>query len=354
MKLVKMTRRKSKTTGLPPGSVVYVGKKEIPLQVDAVDYTADEFWEKRLEDLEECFPFKATPSISWINFTGLNNTDEIIKLGKHYDWHHLLMEDIANTRQRPKLDEYENYLFCVFKMLYYNREGELTIEHLSLVLGSNYVVTFQEEEEDVFDDIRDRLRHAKGRIRGASADYLFYALMDSVVDYYFVVLEELGERIERLENEVYGEVTDDTVRKIQELKREAVKIRRSIYPVREVLNKIEKTQHFLIEGQTMTYFRDLYDHTIQVIETIETYRDTISGLMDAYMSNVSNKMNQVMKVLTIIATIFIPLTFIAGIYGMNFEYIPELQWKYSYFVLWGIMIVVFLAMLYYFKRKKWL
>jgi magnesium transporter len=240
-------------------------------------------------------------------------------------------------------------------MLYYDQDENITIEQVSLVLGKNYVLTFQESEGDVFDTIRDRLRHAKGRIRTLKSDYLLYAIIDAVVDNYFSIIETLGNKVEDLETDLFaGEAKDNINIEVQQLKREILKVRRAIFPLREVINRIEKIDHQLILKRTITYFRDIYDHLIQVSENIDIYREMIWSLMDMYMTTISNRMNEVMKVLTIMSSIFIPLTFLAGIYGMNFEFIPELKYRYGYFVLLGVMLLMFIALLFYFKRKKWL
>ncbi len=240
-------------------------------------------------------------------------------------------------------------------MLYYDTDEKIASEQASFVLGKSYVLSFQESEGDVFDGVRERIRQAKGRVRSMQSDYLLYVLIDAIVDHYFNVIEVLGDKIENFETAIFsGEVDDDISQKIQNLKREILRVRRSIFPLREVINRIEKNENKLIHKKTITYYRDVYNHLIQVSENIDIYREMIWSLMDMYMTTISNKMNEVMKVLTIMASIFIPLTFIAGIYGMNFEYIPELQYKYSYFILWGVMIVLFIGMIIYFKRRKWL
>ncbi len=351
-------KKKSKikeSLGLAPGTIVYTGYKEKEETfIDTFDFTKSSFEEKKLNDIETCYNYKSTNTTTWININGLSNVKTIQKIGAHYNLHPLILEDIANTSQRPKIDEYEEYLFVVFKMLYYDSNQNLKVEHISLILGDKYVLSFQESDGDVFNPVRERIRRAKGIIRNSGPDYLLYALMDAVVDHYFLIIETMGEKIENLEELLFSNPKESTVQEIQNLKREALKIRRSIFPLREVVSKLEKAENSLIQLKTKNYFRDLYDHTIQVIETIEIYRDMLWGLMDMYMSSISNKMNEVMKVLTIIATIFIPLTFIAGIYGMNFDNIPELHFKYGYHILWGVMLFIFFGLLYYFKRKKWL
>lgn len=344
-----------KKVGQIPGSVIYTGKKpNQKLFIEAFDYTKDKCEVKELLNVEECFEFEKG-SITWININGLNHVNAIEKIGAHYKLHPLVLEDIVNISQRPKIDEYDDYLFVVLRMLYYDAEENIVSEQVSFILGEDYVLSFQEAEGDVFDEVRERIKQAKGRVRSMPADYLLYVLIDAIVDHYFNIIEVLGNKIEDFETEIFsGNVADGVSQNIQNLKREILRVRRAIFPLREVINRIEKNESNLINKKTITYYRDIYDHLIQVSENIDIYREMIWSLMDMYMTTISNKMNEVMKVLTIMASIFIPLTFIAGIYGMNFEYIPELGYKYSYFILWGVMIVLFIGMLIYFKRKKWL
>ena len=350
------THISKKVLGQIPGSIIYTGKKDTQkLFIESFDYNKEQCTIKELSNIQESFEYKHTDSITWINLNGLNHVGEIEKLGEHYEIHPLVLEDIVNISQRPKIDEYDDYLFVVLKMLYYDENEKLVSEQVSFILGKNYVLSFQESEGDVFDSVRDRIRNAKGRVRTMHADYLLYVLIDAIVDHYFSVIEVLSDKIEDFETAIFaGKVDKDISQKIQNLKREILRVRRAIFPLREVVSRIEKNENKLILKKTITYYRDIYDHLIQVTENIDIYREMIWSLMDMYMTTISNKMNEVMKVLTIMATIFIPLTFIAGIYGMNFEYIPELQYKYSYFILWGVMIVIFIGMLFYFKRKKWL
>ena len=346
----------ARKTGLAPGTVVYVGKKATKdLFIDVFDYNKDYLDENKLQNIEEAFTYENKETITWINVNGLNHVKEIEKLGKDFELHPLILEDITNTQQRPKLEEHEEYIFVVLKMLYFDKDQNLKFENISFIQGSNYLLSFQEADGDVFDAVRDRLRNSKGRVRGNGADYLLYALMDAIVDNYFNLMETMGEKIEELEENLFSEKPNkDLIHEIHGLKREILKIRRAVYPLREVVNQIDKVDPTLITEKTQLYIRDLYDHVIQVSESIDIQRELIWSLMDMHMTTISNRMNEVMKVLTIMATIFIPLTFIAGIYGMNFENIPELKFKYGYFVLWGVMVVIFLAMLYYFKRKEWL
>ncbi|NNC51346.1 MAG: magnesium/cobalt transporter CorA [Flaviramulus sp.] len=349
------TQLSKKKLGQAPGSIIYTGEKsDQKLFIEAFDYTKDKCIARELLNVEECFNFEEG-SITWININGLNHVEAIGKIGDHYELHPLVLEDIVNIRQRPKIDEYEDYLFVVLKMLYYDANEKIVSEQVSFILGKEYVLTFQESDGDVFNEVRERIKQGKGRVRSQNADYLLYVLIDAVVDHYFSVIEILGDKIEDFETEIFsGNATDDVSRDIQDLKREILRVRRAIFPLREVINRIEKNDSQLIEKKTLTYYRDIYDHLIQVSENIDIYREMIWSLMDMYMTTISNKMNEVMKVLTIMASIFIPLTFIAGIYGMNFEYIPELSYKYSYFILWGVLILIFISMIVYFKRKKWL
>ncbi|AJR03906.1 magnesium/cobalt transporter CorA [Siansivirga zeaxanthinifaciens] len=352
----KRNKKAHKKIGSVPGSVIYTGNKESKeLFIEVFDYNHDKFLEKQLNKVEDTFDFKLNDCVSWINLNGLNHVDSIEKLGLHFNLHPLVLEDIVNISQRPKIDEYEDYIFLVLKMLYYDGDENIISEQVSFILGPNYVLSFQESEGDVFDSVRDRIRQGKGRVRTMNADYLLYILMDSIIDYYFNVIETLGYKIEDLETDIFLGNVENTINKdIRDLKKEILRVRRAIFPLREVISRIEKHDSHLIASTTKNYYRDIYDHLIQVSENIDIYREMIWSLMDMYMTTISNKMNEVMKVLTIMASIFIPLTFIAGIYGMNFDYIPELHFKYSYFILWGVMIMLFVAMLIYFKRKKWL
>lgn len=352
----KRTNKYKKHIKQSPGSIIYTGENPTEkLFIDAFDYGPDFINELELKSVEDTFNFKHTESVSWININGLNHIQEIEKIGKHYNLHPLIIADIANTSQRPKIDVYDDYIFVILKMLYYDENENIKIEQISLVLGANYVLTFQEIEGDVFENVRERIRLANGRLRTHGADYLLYALMDAIVDHYYIVSETMGNKIEDLEELLFnGEFKDDLSQQVLSLKKEVLKVRRAIFPIREIISRIEKNEHALINPNSIQYYGDVYDHVIQLSDSIDIYREMIWSLMDMYMTTISNKMNEVMKVLTIIATIFIPLTFIAGIYGMNFDNMPELHYKYSYFILWGIMILIFIGMIYYFKKKRWL
>lgn len=339
---------------LPPGTMSYRGKKESNVtHIDLINYNSTIYKVINSQNVNDGFNFKEKETVTWININGLNNITDIEKIGKHYHLHALTLEDIVNTQHRPKMDEFDNYLFIVCKMLHLKDE-QLIYEHMSMVVGEGYVLTFQEADGDVFDGLRERISEGKGKIRGLGSDYLMYSILDAVVDNYLTVIEAFGDKIEDLEESIFADDTSkSTPIHIQGLKQEIIKIRRSVVPLREVINRLEKTETAIIELKTHNFIRDLYDHIVQVNENVELYREMIWSLMDMYMTIISHKMNEVMKVLTIIATIFIPLTFIAGIYGMNFDNMPELHYKYGYYVLWLVMILIFIMMIIYFKRKKW-
>ena len=348
--------KRSKKSGQPPGTLVHIGERKTEkVRITLIDYDEDHLEEREVARVEEVFPFKDRPTVTWINIDGIHDVELMEKLGQHFGFHPLLLEDILNTEHRPKMDDYESYLFIVLKMLYYNdNEREIEAEQVSLILGPTFVISFQEREGDVFNFVRDRIRNKKGRIRKAGPDYLAYALIDAIVDNYFVILEKIGEVIEDTEEELVTNPTPETLRTIHSLKRGMVFLRKSVWPLREVISGLERSESPLIHESTVIYLRDLYDHTIQVIDTVENFRDMIAGMLDIYLSSLSNKMNEIMKVLTIIATIFIPLTFIAGIYGMNFEYMPELGWRWGYPAVWLLMGAILITMVLYFRKRRWL
>jgi len=353
---MKLYKRSSKKAGLSPGTLVHIGEKKTEeVNISMLDYDESQIQEKGAATVGECLPFKEKPTVTWINVSGIHDVTVIEEFGKAFNIHPLLLEDIVHPDQRPKLEDYDDYLFLVLRMLRYDEaKEELQSEQVSLILGPNFVITFQEREGDVFDAVRARIRNGTGKIRKMGCDYLTYALIDSVVDNYFLVFEKYGEKIEVLQEEVLSQPTPETLQMIQRTKRDMIFLRKSVWPLREAINALQRGESSLVTDNVNIYLRDVYDHTIQVIETIETFRDMLSGTLDVYLSSVSNKMNEVMKVLTIIATIFMPMTFIAGIYGMNFKYMPELDWHWAYPVIWAVIIVLGVLMLMGFKRKKWL
>ncbi len=341
--------------GLPPGTMVYTGPRtDEPLRITAFDYNADAFTEKGNATIEECATFKETSAVSWINIDGLNDVSVVEKVGTLFGIHPLVLEDILHTNQRPKLEDHGDYLYLVVRMLYTtNGHAEVQSEQVSFILTENCLITFQERAGDVFDCIRERIRNNHGRVRKMGADYLLYALMDSIVDNYFLIMETIGEKIEGIEQSLMQSPDAILLNRLYAMKRELLYIRKSVWPLREAVGGLERGESPLLKKKTAAYLRDLYDHTIQVIDTVEIFRDMLSGVQDLYLSSMGHRTNQVMQVLTIIATIFIPLTFVAGIYGMNFDYMPELHWKHGYLFAWGVMILVFLGMLVFFRSKKW-
>lgn len=353
----RIFKKRSQKAGLPPGTLIHIGEKKLEKpRITLVEYDEDHYEEKVLEKIEDIPlppPLKKT---RWINVEGIHEVRILEKLGELYQIHPLVLEDILNTDQRPKVEDLENYLFVVLRILNYDdQKNVLVSEQASFILLENLVISFLESSEtQAMTSVRDRLRNAKGTIRKEGADRLVYSLMDSIVDHYFVVLEKTGERIESLEEHLVVNPTSSALSDLHVLKREMIYFRKSVWPLREVIAALERGESPLIRKATMTYLRDLYDHTIQIIDNVETYRDMLSGMLDIYLSSLSNRMNEVMKVLTIIATLFMPITFLAGIYGMNFRYMPELFWHWGYFFTWGIMLSVVVVMLFYFRRKKWL
>ncbi len=348
--------RRSKKAGLPPGTLVHIGeKREEAVRITYMDYDEQNFQEKQGVRIEECFPFKNTDTITWINIDGIEDIPIIEKIGRAYDLHPLILEDIVTAGQRPKYDNYDKYAYIVLKMLSYNYASQaIESEQMSIVFGPNFVISFQEEVGDIFNPIRDRIRFAKGRVRKLGADYLAYSLIDAIVDSYFAILEKIGERIEGLEDELIAHPTEKILSQIHSLKREMMSLRRSVWPMRELISAMQRDESPLICSQTRIYLRDVYDHTIQIIDAIEGFRDIVAGMLDIYLSSISNRTNAIMKVLTMIATIFIPLTFVTGVYGMNFKYMPEKEWRVGYPGVLLLMAIVAGVMVTYFRRRKWL
>jgi len=354
--LPKLVKKKSKKVGLPPGSIVHIGnKRDEKVRITIVDYGEAKFQEKEVKSIEECSNYKDKSIITWINIDGVHKIKVIEEIGKHFNLHPLILEDIVDTDQRPKIKDFGDYIFIILKMIYYDKnDNEMKAEQVSLILGKNYVISFQEREGDVFNSIRERIRNNIGRIRKLGADYLVYSLIDAIVDNYFIIIEKLGEKIENLEDKMISRPKPANLRVIHKLRRDLIFLRKSVWPLREVISILQRGESSLILKSTNVYFRDVYDHTIQVMDTVETLRDIISGMLDIYLSSASNRMNEIMKMLTIIATIFIPLTFITGIYGMNFQNMPEIKWLWGYPVVLLGMLIIGIVMVIYFKRKKWM
>jgi magnesium transporter len=354
--MLRLTKKRSHKTGLPPGSLVYVGDKTAEeAKISVIEFDENLFSERTFKQIRECFTFKNKTSVTWIDVDLVHQVDLIEKIGECYGFHPLVLEDILNTDQRPKFEDFDEYIYIVLRIILCNGKNDGIIsEQVSIILGPNYVISFQERELEVFTALRERLKIGKGRLRKSGADYLAYALIDTIVDNYFVVLEKLGERIEALEEELVAAPTPAVLQEIHKLKRDMIFLRKSIWPLREVISALERGDSELVREPTRIYLRDVYDHAIQVIDTLETFRDMLSGMLDIYLSSVSNRLNEVMKVLTIIATLFIPLTFIVGVYGMNFIYMPELRWKWGYPAVMLLMVCITLCMLVFFRKKKWI
>jgi magnesium transporter len=357
-KITRISRLLPKTAikASSPGTVGYVGaERKDPIVLHVLDYDEVNFTEKDIKVAEESLPFKDSPTVTWLNISGVYDTSIVEKVGKLFSIHPLVLEDISNTTQRPKLEEYDDYIYIVMKMVSYSSDThETLIEQISLIVGKDFVISFQERKGDTLESLRNRIRNGKGRIRKLGSDYLAYGIADSIIDHYYTVLEQISEHIEELEEELLVSPNQKILNSIYKLKQELVFLRKSVWPTRGMIGELQRSEHKLISKSIDVFLRDLYDHIIQVIDTVETFRDILSGMLDLYLSTISNKMNEVMKVLTIFAAIFIPLTFIAGIYGMNFDYMPELQTRWGYFGVLGLMAFLGFGMIFYFKRKSWI
>jgi magnesium transporter len=350
----KQLKKKSKS-GLPPGSYVFTGEQKMEhVTITLIQYNETHYSERQFKTLPDVYKaISSEPSfVSWLNIDGIHDVEIVENICNTYGIHRLTGEDIVSVGQRPKLDEFDHYLHLVMRM-FQIEEGHFTFEQLTFLHCDQLLITFQEKTGDVFQSVRRRLSEGKGTIRTRSSDYLMYALLDTIIDSYFNVLEDFGERLEELEVNLLDNPSERTLSLLHAIRKEALTLRRSVYPMREVINKLEKVEEPFIRQDTKLFIRDLYDHTIQAIETIEVFRDMASGMLDLYMNSLSNRMNNVMKVLTIIATIFIPLTFIVGIYGMNFENMPELAFPWAYPAVLLLMLAIALGMMVYFKLKKW-
>jgi magnesium transporter len=354
--VMRFVKRPIKKPGTSPGTIVPVGEKRAAQsRITVMEYDPAQLREQIPSDGEEALGPLGPDTVRWINIDGLHDVALLEKIGARFNIHPLTLEDIVNTGHRPKAEDFDGYAFVVFKMLYYGEQREhIETEQISLVVGNGFLISFQENVGDVFEPVRERLRKSRGRIRKAGSDYLAYALIDASVDHYFLVLETVAEKIGVLEEHLLIDPQAGMLQQLHELKREMIFLRKQVWPMRELLSRLAKEESAFFSETTDVYLRDVYDHTVQVIDTIESFRDMLSGLLDVYLSTASNRMNEVMKLLTVIATIFIPMTFIAGIYGMNFKYMPELQWRWSYPLLWLFLVGLFVTMVVWFKKKKWL
>ncbi|MCX7748779.1 MAG: magnesium/cobalt transporter CorA [Clostridia bacterium] len=342
-------------TGLPPGSLVYIGaKKRDDSDITVISYDQMNCMDKKLQTMDEYLQYKKQNAIKWLDIDGIDQIHILERLEEYFGIHPLVLEDVLNTNQRPKIEDYGNYIYIVAKMLCYDHSRKRIVsDQLSLIFGKDYVITLQEREGDVFNPIRDRIRNNVGHIRKMGPDYLAYTLLDTIVDNYFIILEEVGNQIEYIEEELLQKPSSAALHSMHQLKKEMLRLHKSIWPLREVLGAMERRESELINESTILYIRDAYDHAIQLIDTVETYRDMLSGMLDIYLSSTSNRMNEVMKVLTVFSSIFMPLTFIAGVYGMNFRYMPELDSPWGYPLIMLVMAVIGGSMTFYFRRRKW-
>jgi len=355
--MFEQLRRRSRSAGLPPGSPEYVGDHGgEPVSIEMLTYDAGQAEATTPKRLSECACFNDGPGVTWINIDGLHDPGVIKQAAEVFRLHSLVVEDIVHTGQRPKMEELPEAIFVVLKMLKYNEdERRVEDEQVSFILGPRYLLTFQEHAGgDVFGDVRQRILTGKGRARAQGPDYLMYALIDAVVDNYFVVLERMGEDIEDIEEQLLTAPSPVQLERLHGLRREALFLRKYIFPLREVVARLEKGGSELVDDATIVYLRDLYDHTIQVMDTVETFRDMLASMVELYLSNISLKMNEIMKVLAMFASLFIPLNFLAALYGMNFKFMPELDWEYGYFTVLTLMACSATGTLLYFRNKGWI
>ncbi len=354
--LLNLFKRYSQKVGQPPGTLIYLGEEPAePVRITIIDYDETNFQEEETQTVEACVPFIDTESVTWIQIEGIHEVAIIEEIGRYFGVNPLLLEDILSPTQLPKIEIYEEYVFIFLKSLDYDTEASsVSREQISLIIGPNFVLSLQENYSEIFTSIQNRLRNAQGRIRRMESGYLAYALIDIIVDHYFIVLDEMNERIQALEEEIMRDPSPEVLAKVNALRAEQLLLRRPILPLRDVLIEILDDEIPLLGENTQPYFRDVYDHLIQVIQMLEMIRSAVSGLFDVYTSAVSHRMNEVMKVLTIVATFFIPLTFIAGIYGMNFKFMPELEMHWGYPAVLLVMAAIGIVMFIYFKLRKWL
>jgi magnesium transporter len=349
------SQKRSKKAGLLPGSLIHIGNKYTEkTKITLIRFDEASLVEKEINTAADLSSEKDQPGIVWINIDGLQDVTLLGEIGGIFGLHPLIMEDILNTDQRPKTEDFVDYIYIVLKAFAGPADDHLDAQQVSIVLGKNFVLSFKEKESSLLEPIRERLRNNKGKIRKAGSDYLVHAVIDNIVDNYFIVLENLEEKIEKLEDDLVQQTTPAKLQFIHTLKRELIFLRKSLWPLRETISSLQRSESPLISESSAIYFKDIYDHTIAIIDSVDTFRDMLSGMLDIYLSSTSMRLNEVMKVLTIIATIFMPLTFLAGVYGMNFKYMPELEWHWGYYVIWSMMLLVAIIMLIYFRKKKWL
>lgn len=349
-------KARKRKTGLPPGSLIHVGDIKIARpEISLMEYDATQILERKFQSIDESRQYQSSKSTVWLNVYGLHEPEVMAEIGRRFNLHPLVMEDVLHTEQRPKVDDYGDYLYLVTHFFAYDPQTmRLSADQVSIVIGRNFVLTFQERPTGFFDPIRERLRADKGQIRKFAADYLAYSLLDAVVDRYFVVLDQLSERVELLEDEVVERASPGIMHAIHHFKRETLALRRAVWPLREVLNTLQRGDAHFFTAETLIYLRDVYDHTVHIIESLEATRDLIASLLDIYLSSVSNRVNLEVRILTVITTIFMPATLISGVFGMNFRTMPWLNLQDGFFLALGLMFVVALAMAALFWRRRWL
>ena len=355
--ITRLVRRQRKKPGLPPGTIVHTGEQKVEVvRISAFDFAGEKCTEiKDVEDITSVLDLRDSPTVTWVNIDGLHDTDLIEKIGLHYGFHPLVLEDVVHVGQRPKLEEYDDYLYLVLYQLEWRGEDAMvTEEQVSMIIGPNYVFSFQERPGDDFETVRERLRQSRGKARHRGADYLAYQLIDATVDNYFTILDRIGQVTEQVELEVLGSPTPQTMHRLHQIKRELLVVRRAIWPLRDVLSGLMRTESDLVTEGTHVYLRDVHDHAVQVVDMVETLRDVVGGMIEIYLAQVSIRTNEVMKVLTMMASVFIPLTFIVGVYGMNFDFMPELNVWWGYPAVWAVMIAATAGILIWFRRQRWL
>lgn len=353
--MARLLRKRKKKIGAPPGLLVFTGEQALPeVQYHLIDYDSTEVVDRPNATLQECLELIEKQTITWINVTGIHDPKVIETIGDHFKLNPLVMEDILNPTQRPKCDDYKDYLYIVARLFFKREEGKIEDEQVSIILGKNYLISFLERSDYVFDPVRARIKKDGSRMRDYGSDYLCYALMDTIVDQAFSCLEKVDDELEFFELELVDQPTPQTLGKLQKTRREIAILRKNIWPLREVISTLERRDMHLITDHTRFFFHDVHDHTVQMVETIEGFRDVLSGMLDIYLSNISLKMNEIMKFLTIVSTLFVPLTFIASLYGMNFDIMPGLHHPYGFDITIGAMVLLVLGMVFYFHKKKWI
>lgn len=342
---------RSKKAGLPPGSLIYTGAENIPTKITFIEYNKDTF---NQETIEEYPKFTNKDTVKWIKINGLKNVENLKKIGKCFNLHPLVLEDILNTNQRPKVEDYKDYLYIVLKLFDVSENDRMVTKQVSLILTKNLVISFQDDDEPIFNALIKRIKIKESQINSRGADYLLYSIIDTIIDSYFLDLENMEDNIERIEYNLIENTSPEVLKRIHSIKMDIITLRKTMRPLQEMLSTLESTEYFQIDESTDYYLRDVHDHSLQIYEMLESLRDRTSEILDIYLSSTSNKLNEIVRVLTVISTVFVPLTFIVGLYGMNFNNMPELREPLGYPAVLVIIVIVALFMLAYFRRKKWI